>query len=90
MDEVVIVEYDSRWPMFFEQEAARIRQVLHPNLVVAIEQFGSTAVPGLAAKAIIDLLVGVHLLAQAQQAVVAKLNFALTYRKQNHYFSVQL
>jgi len=53
--------------MFFEQEVARIRQVQHPNLVVAIEHFGSTAVPGLA-KGIIDLVgVGVHSLALTGQ-----------------------
>lgn len=54
-DEVAITEYDPRWPSAFDDEASRIRQTLSP--IVAIEHFGSTAVPGLPSKAIIDLLV---------------------------------
>jgi GrpB-like predicted nucleotidyltransferase (UPF0157 family) len=52
---VVIVDYyDSRWPATFEQVRARVEAGLGP-LAVAIEHIGSTAVPGLAAKPIIDL-----------------------------------
>jgi len=58
-DGIVLVEYDSRWPGVFEAEAARVRAALGGDSVVAVEHIGSTAVPGLAAKPIIDLLVGV-------------------------------
>ncbi len=71
MDEVNIVEYDSRWPTLFAEEAARVWQVLGKELVVEIEHIGSTAVPGLAAKPIIDLMVGVHSLEKAQLAIPA-------------------
>ncbi|MBW4619480.1 MAG: GrpB family protein [Cyanosarcina radialis HA8281-LM2] len=60
MDRVVIAPYDRLWPVLFDREAARIREVLDRDLVTRIEHFGSTAVPGLAAKPIIDLLVGVR------------------------------
>ncbi|MEL6763735.1 MAG: GrpB family protein, partial [Cyanobacteria bacterium J06607_6] len=60
---VVIAEYDPRWPSRFAQESARLQTVLHPHLLTRIEHFGSTAVPQLAAKPIIDLLVGVRSLA---------------------------
>ena len=53
-----IVAYDPRWPELFEAEAGRIRQALGP-LAVRIDHHGSTAVPGLAAKAIIDIQVSV-------------------------------
>ena len=43
------------WPRQFEPEAARLRELLGAELV-AIHHIGSTAVPGLAAKPIIDLL----------------------------------
>ena len=33
MDEVVIVEYNPQWAMLFEQEAARVREVLAENLI---------------------------------------------------------
>ena len=60
MDEVVIVEYDPRWSLMFAEEAARVASVLSKDLVVRIDHIGSTAVPGLVAKPIIDLLVSVH------------------------------
>lgn len=50
-----IVEYDPNWPMLFEREAARIRVALGER-VLRIEHTGSTSVPGLAAKPIVDML----------------------------------
>jgi GrpB-like predicted nucleotidyltransferase (UPF0157 family) len=55
-DAIVIVEYDSGWPASFERERIALESVLHPVLVGTVEHIGSTAVPGLAAKAIIDML----------------------------------
>ena len=73
MDEIVIVEYDRRWITLFQQEATLITKVLNANLITCIEHFGSTAVPNLAAKPIIDLLVGVRSLKQAKQTAVIPL-----------------
>jgi len=55
---IVIVDYDPGWPHRFEQERARIAAALG-SLVRLIEHIGSTSVPGLAAKPIIDILVTV-------------------------------
>jgi GrpB-like predicted nucleotidyltransferase (UPF0157 family) len=55
---IVIADYDPRWPQRFEAEAVRIRRALGAR-ALRIEHIGSTAVPGLAAKPIIDILVGV-------------------------------
>jgi GrpB-like predicted nucleotidyltransferase (UPF0157 family) len=52
---VTVVPHDEAWAGLYEAEAARIRAVLGESLV-AIHHIGSTAVPGLAAKPIIDLL----------------------------------
>ncbi|MHB9289418.1 GrpB family protein [Latilactobacillus curvatus] len=52
---ITLVEYDPNWPELFEQEAARIRSVLG-NKALHIEHVGSTSVPGLCAKPIIDML----------------------------------
>ena len=73
MDEVIIVEYNPRWVFLFEQEAEHIRTVLDGNLISRIEHFGSTAVPGLASKPIIDLLVGVRSLSKAKEVAVPQL-----------------
>ena len=53
-----VVPYDPRWPGAFEAEALRLRQALGV-LAVRIDHHGSTAVPGLAAKPIIDIQVSV-------------------------------
>ena len=55
---IVIAEYDPEWPARFQAEAERIRTALGPQ-ARRIEHMGSTAVPGLAAKPIVDILVTV-------------------------------
>jgi GrpB-like predicted nucleotidyltransferase (UPF0157 family) len=56
---VQIAEYDPEWPRLFEREAARIRGALGPRALV-VEHAGSTSVPGLAAKPIIDIVLVVE------------------------------
>jgi GrpB-like predicted nucleotidyltransferase (UPF0157 family) len=58
-EEVAISPYDRRWPDSFRREAEHLRACLPTDLVRRIEHFGSTAVPGLAAKPIVDMLVEV-------------------------------
>jgi GrpB-like predicted nucleotidyltransferase (UPF0157 family) len=58
-EEVAIVPYDSRWPELFRRERDHLLSCLPNDLVRRVEHFGSTAVPGLAAKPIVDLLVEV-------------------------------
>ncbi len=52
---IEVVDYDPRWPQRFALEAARIRTALDGRERL-LEHIGSTAVPGLAAKPIIDIL----------------------------------
>jgi len=58
-EDIAIVAYDPLWPRLFLAEAAHLRSCLPGELVGRIEHFGSTAVPGLVAKPIIDMLVEV-------------------------------
>lgn len=58
-----IVPYDQRWPAQYEAEAKRIRAAVG-DIVVEIHHIGSTAVPGLSAKPIIDMLAEVSDLAE--------------------------
>jgi GrpB-like predicted nucleotidyltransferase (UPF0157 family) len=53
---VVIVDYDPEWPRRFEDQRAKLRAALGER-VRRIEHIGSTSVPGLAAKPIVDVLV---------------------------------
>src|SRR5580693_10293070 len=52
---VLLADYDPGWPGLFEREAARIRAALGDR-VLRLEHIGSTSVPGLAAKPVIDIL----------------------------------
>jgi GrpB-like predicted nucleotidyltransferase (UPF0157 family) len=54
---VPLVEYDEQWPTWFAEHAQPIRSVLP---AVVVEHIGSTSVPGLAAKPILDLVVVVE------------------------------
>jgi GrpB-like predicted nucleotidyltransferase (UPF0157 family) len=51
---LTVVEYDPAWPALYERLRASIWPVV-ADVAVAIEHVGSTAVPGLAAKPIVDL-----------------------------------
>jgi GrpB-like predicted nucleotidyltransferase (UPF0157 family)/chloramphenicol 3-O-phosphotransferase len=55
---IVIVPYDAQWPLIYAVHEARIRAVLGDR-ARRIEHIGSTAVPDLAAKAIVDIQVSV-------------------------------
>lgn len=70
MTPVRLSEYDMRWPLMFDEEAARIRAALD-GLLVRIEHVGSTAVPGLAAKPTIDIAVTVGSLDLAPACIEA-------------------
>ncbi len=63
---VHVVPYDPRWPLRFAEEKAHLRACLPAELIGRIEHFGSTAIPGLAAKPIVDMLVEVSSLEQAR------------------------
>jgi GrpB-like predicted nucleotidyltransferase (UPF0157 family) len=69
-EDVAIVPYDPRWPTLFLQEKDRLRSWLPAALLGRIEHFGSTAVPGLAAKPIVDILVEVTSLEEVKLTVV--------------------
>ena len=56
---IAIVDYDPRWPSLYEHEQRRLLEILGP-IVIRIEHIGSTSIPELAAKPIIDISVAVR------------------------------
>jgi len=52
-DVIVVVDYNSNWPLLYEQEKQRLIDAIATN-IADIQHVGSTSVPGLAAKPIID------------------------------------
>ncbi len=87
---VEVVPYDPEWPRLFEVERERLRRALGPWLEGGIQHVGSTAVPGLSAKPVLDMLAGVIDLeaARAAFAPLAELGYESTpHRPQTHHFS---
>ena len=70
-DVVAVVPYDSAWPRRFELERTLLEQALHPGWKAASTTSASTAVRGLAAKPIIDIMAAVRDLDEAGKAFQA-------------------
>ncbi len=68
-EKVVLVPYDPRWADMFEQERLHLLSCLPADLVERVEHFGSTAVPGLVAKPIVDILVEVTSLDETRRRI---------------------
>jgi GrpB-like predicted nucleotidyltransferase (UPF0157 family) len=68
-EHVDVVPYDPRWPAMFVAERDHLLACLPEGLVTRIEHFGSTAVPGLCAKPIVDVLVEVPDLEETKRRV---------------------
>jgi GrpB-like predicted nucleotidyltransferase (UPF0157 family) len=66
-----IASYDSKWPALFGSERVLLRKILAPWLAGPIEHIGSTAVPGLSAKPIIDIMAAVKSLEGSRAAIDA-------------------
>lgn len=68
---IEVVEYDEAWPTRFGEERVLLERVLAPWLAGPIEHIGSTAVRGLAAKPVIDIMAGVASLEASRPAIEA-------------------
>ncbi len=69
-EKVKIVLYDPTWLKMFDDEATFLRSKFPQGLIKRIEHFGSTAIPGLSAKPIIDILVEVSSLEETKKQIV--------------------
>lgn len=70
---VVVVEYDPRWKKLYKKEAKFLKSQFGPEVIIRTEHFGSTAVPGLAAKPVIDILVEVASFKAAKREIIPEL-----------------
>ena len=69
MSEVVLLEYDCRWPIKYENERKFLLSVIGKWNVGGIEHVGSAAVPGLLAKPVIDIMFGVKSLEDSRPTI---------------------
>jgi GrpB-like predicted nucleotidyltransferase (UPF0157 family) len=63
---IVIAPYDEKWPLVFDAEKARLDSALGGH-ALSIQHIGSTSVPGLGAKPIIDIMIAVRTLEESDQ-----------------------
>jgi GrpB-like predicted nucleotidyltransferase (UPF0157 family) len=76
---IELVPYDRRWPGRFEQERSALQGAIAEWVTGGIHHVGSTAVPGLDAKPIIDILVGVESLVASRPCFEALRRLAYLY-----------
>jgi len=69
-EQIELVPYNPNWPEMFEEEKRHLENCLPKSIVKRIEHFGSTAVAGLCAKPIIDMLVEVTSLEETKKQIV--------------------
>ncbi len=74
---VALCPYDSEWPSLFLAERQRLTS-LFPSLLLDVQHFGSTAIPGMSAKPIVDILVGVASMTVADSLVEPLLSSGYT------------
>ncbi|WP_104202896.1 GrpB family protein [Billgrantia saliphila] len=63
-ERVELVDYDPRWPIRFDAECRRLQEGF-PESLIDVQHIGSTAIPGMSAKPIIDVMAGVASMAVA-------------------------
>lgn len=69
-EHVDITPYNPDWPRMFKEEKIHLLKCLPKGLITRIEHFGSTSIPNLAAKPIIDILVEVISLEETKKRIV--------------------
>jgi GrpB-like predicted nucleotidyltransferase (UPF0157 family) len=82
VEPVLVLDYDPNWPRMFEDERVLILAVVGA-WVVAIEHIGSTAVVGLGAKPIVDIMIGLRALADAEPCISRLSSIGYDYRPEN-------
>ncbi len=67
-DSVIIVDYNPQWPQMYEQEKARIQEAIGEYLI-DIQHVGSTSIPGLSAKPVIDIMAVIRNISLVEQCI---------------------
>jgi len=73
-DDIEIVDYDPTWPDQFHEMASWLRDRLGPGTALRVEHYGSTAIPNMPAKPVIDILVQVSSFEEGKRNALPLLN----------------
>jgi GrpB-like predicted nucleotidyltransferase (UPF0157 family)/predicted transcriptional regulator YdeE len=74
MDAVELIAYDPSWPEQFKAFASWLKNFLGSDLIGRVVHFGSTAIVGMPAKPIIDVLVEIPSFVEAKRGIIPRLN----------------
>jgi GrpB-like predicted nucleotidyltransferase (UPF0157 family) len=90
-NKVILAPYSSSWMHYFLQEKEKIQTVLNKNDFIDIQHVGSTSIPNMIAKPIIDIGIAVENFEKARKTVKPICNIGYTYKGENgipkrHYF----
>ena len=72
-DDVELVNYESHWDTLFKQKSDELQQLLGSDIALRIEHYGSTSIPGMIAKPIIDIMVQIPSFKAAHHHAIHKL-----------------
>ena len=73
-DNIRLIEYDTTWPERFDEMAKWLRSVIAPEMALRIEHYGSTAIPNMTAKPVIDILLEVPSFTEARRNLIPLFN----------------
>ena len=73
-DNIRLVEYDPTWPARFDEMANRLRSTIAPEIALRVEHYGSTAIPNMTAKPVIDILLEVPSFDEARRSLIPIFN----------------
>lgn len=73
-DDIYLVDYDPSWPRKYDEMACWLRDSLGPHVALRVEHYGSTSIPGMPAKPVIDVLVEVPSFAEARKRAIPLFN----------------
>ena len=73
-DDIQLVDYDPSWPQKYMEMQEWLKGLLGPEIALRIEHYGSTSIPGMPAKPVIDILVEVPSFEEARKRVIPVLN----------------
>lgn len=77
-EKILLIPYNHEWVDWFNHESTRVVDAFPEQRIIAIEHFGSTAVPGMVAKPVVDILVGLDLLllTEKEKEAIAHLGYS--------------
>lgn len=73
-DDIRLVEYDPAWPWKFEEMKERLLDLLGLDVAIRIEHYGSTSIPGMPAKPVIDILVEIPSFGEGRKRAIPAFN----------------